>query len=245
MKRGEARRARKDPAASTPFPHMLKSLTRINDVSRHFIHAVNADSPNKAILQAAVYGSKTLNRIVNPWDKTPQLNDVTITEVTKFDDRINIFYDKIKSRHYFLVNKTIDYMNWRYCDKRGGNLKVWIAEKNDEIVGYLVLKTNNINADYPEGYIMDFLALNDRNDVADNLVKFAVDYFDDREINVIWAEVIGGHPYERILGKYGLIDTQKKSNLNYRVIKFGDDFDKFANASPEKIHYMFGEGDAI
>ena len=168
-----------------------------------------------------------------------------IREISRFDDRINTFYEKIKPNYLWLVEKTEDYMNWRYCDKRGGNFKLWTAEENEEIVGYLVLKINKLNADHPEGYIIDLLAHNEREDVADNLTKFAFDYFEERGLNVILAQIIEGHPYKHILEKYGFLDTRRKSNLHWRAIKAGEDFEKFANASPAMIHYTFGEGDAI
>ena len=245
VKSTQKKRLEKDPEAEAPFPHLPKSLTRINDVSMHFKHAVKEDTLEKTRLQTGVYGSKIINKISNPWSKTTLLGDVSINEITVFDDRINTFYEKIKPNYYFLVEKTKDYMNWRYCDKRGGNFNVWTAEENDEIVGYLVLKINKRNVDYPEGYIVDLLAFNERENVADNLAKFAFNYFDEREVNVIWAEVVGGHPYERILGKYGMLDTMMKPNLTWKTIKPREDYDQFANAPPGKLHYTFGEGDAI
>ena len=245
VKSGERKRANKDPEAEAPFPHPLKSLIKINDVDDYFKSRVNEKDPwKKALLKIGVYGSKTLNKLsyLNP--KPPQTK-VEIREITRFDDRINTFYDKVKPSYLFLVEKTRDYMNWRYCDKRGGNSKVWIAEENDKIVGYLVLKINKIDTEHPEGYIIDLLALNERKDVADNLAKFAVNYFDDVGVNVVLAQVIGGHPYDQIFEKYGLLDSRMKSNLHWRPIKPGDDFERFANAPPAMLHYTFGEGDAI
>ena len=246
VKSGERKRVNRDPEAEALFPHPLKSLIKINDVNKYFQYAVDEKDPwKKMFLKMGVYGLKTLNKLTNSWAKASQLKDVTFKEVTKFDDRINIFYEKVKPHYYFIVEKTAEYLNWRYCDKRGGNFKVWTAEKNDEIIGYLVLKINKIDVDHPEGYVIDLLALNEREDVADSLAKFAVDYFDEIGLNVVTAQVIEGHPYERVFSKYGLLDARMKSTLHWRAIKPGDDFERFANAPPAMLHYTLGEGDAI
>ena len=235
-----------DPEAEYLFPQLLKSLIKINDVDKHFKNAVKEKDPwKKTLLKIGVHGSKTLNKLSNLLMNTPQLSDVTFKEITRFDDRINTFYEKIKPHYYFIVEKTADYLNWRYCDKRGGSFKVWIAEKNDEIVGYLVLKINKINVEYPEGYLVDLLALDEREDVADYLTKFAVDYFEGRGVNVVLAQVVRGHPYERIFGKYGLLDTRMRPNLMWRAIHLGDDLERFAKAPPEMLHYTIGDGDSI
>ena len=111
-----------------------------------------------------------------------------------------------------------------------------------------MLRINRIDKDYPVGFIMDLLALDGREDVAENFAKFAVDYFDGMGVNVVHAQVIGGHPYERMLGKYGLLDTMEKPHLIYRVLSahaLGDDLERFVKSPPAMLHYPYGEGDSI
>jgi hypothetical protein len=241
--------ARRDRHNESLFPQPLKSLIKINDVDKHFKHTVKDKTLlEKTLLRTGVRGLKTVSKLANLSSKTPQLKDVTFREITRFDDRIDAFYEKIKPHYNFIVERTVDHMNWRYCDKRGGDYKVWIAEKGDEVVGYLVLRVNRIDADYPEGHIMDLLALNDRGDVAENFTKFAVDYFDGLEVNVVHAQIIGGYPYERVLGKYGLLDTMVKPNLVYKAINasvLGGDLERFVKSPPAMLHYALGEGDSI
>jgi hypothetical protein len=188
-------KTRRDSHHESFFPHPLKSLIKIDDVSKHFKNTKETDPLKKTLLEIGIYGSKTLNKITNSLTEISQPKNTIFKEITRFDDRINTFYDKVKPHYNFIVERTKDHVNWRYCDKRGGDYKVWIAEKGDEVVGYLVLRINRIDKDYPLGYIMDLLALNNRGDVAEYLVKFAVDYFDEMRVNVVHAQIIGGHPY--------------------------------------------------
>jgi hypothetical protein len=235
-----------DPETEYLFPQLLKSLIKINDVDKHFKNAVEEKDPwKKFILKIGVHGSKILNKLSNLLMETPPMKEVTFKEITRFDDRINTFYEKIKPHYYFIVERTADYLNWRYCDKRGGDFKIWIAEKNDEIVGYLVLKINKLDVKYPEGYLVDLLTLNTRDDVADNLAKLAVAYFDERAVNVVLAQVVEGHPYERIFDKYGLLDTRMRPNLMWRAINLGDDLERFSKAPAAMLHYTIGDGDSI
>jgi hypothetical protein len=241
-------KTRRDSHHESFFPHPLKSLIKIDDVSKHFKNTKETDPLKKTLLEIGIYGSKTLNKITNSLTEISQPKNTIFKEITRFDDRINTFYDKVKPHYNFIVERTKDHVNWRYCDKRGGDYKVWIAEKGDEVVGYLVLRINRIDKDYPLGYIMDLLALNNRGDVAEYLVKFAVDYFDEMRVNVVHAQIIGGHPYERILGKYGLLDSRTKHNLLYRVINehaLGGDLERFVKSPPAMLHYTHGEGDSI
>ena len=246
VKSGERKRVNRDPEAEALFPHPLKSLIKINDVNKYFQYAVDEKDPwKKMFLKMGVYGAKFLNKITN-LNPRPTKTDVKIREITKFDDRINTFYEKIKPQYYFIVEKTAEYLNWRYCDKRGGNFKTWIAEEAGEIVGFMVLRVNRINPEYPLGYVIDLLALDGRLDIVESFVSFAVGWFDGLSVNVVHTQLIGNHVYEGILGKYGFLDSRVKPHLTYRPWNVSaKDLELFRGASPSELHYPYGEGDAI
>ncbi|MCX6653865.1 MAG: hypothetical protein NTY03_01955 [Candidatus Bathyarchaeota archaeon] len=231
---------------SFPFPHSIKNFLKIEDIGEFFKHSQKETKPWKRLyLKIGLIGSKAVNRLTNIQPRTPELKDVQFKEVSIFDESFDKFYDKVKSSYSFIVEKTVKYMNWRYCDKRGGDYKVRVAEKNDEIVGYLVLRVNSVDKDNPVGYIMDVLALNGRDDVVDYFIKLSVDYFKERHINVVRAQLVGGHAYERILSKYGFLGSREKPYLTYTPIMIGEDLDKFRKAQPTMFHYPYGESDSI
>ncbi len=235
------------PTPNFLFPLPLKNLLKIENINKFFTHYLKETNPwRRLYLKIGLIGSKMVNRLSNMQPKTPELKDVQFKEISTFDERIDKFYDKIKPNYYFIVGRTMKYMNWRYCDKRGGDFKVWVAEKNDEIIGYLVLRVNSLDKDNPVGYIIDVLALNGREDVVDYFVKFSVDYFKAKGLNMVRAQLVGGHAYERILNKYGFLDGGSKSHLTYTPhLAAAEDIDKFRKAPATMLHYPYGEGDTI
>ena len=84
-------------------------------------------------------------------------------------------------------------MNWRFCDSRGGNYVVKMAEENGSILGYIILRINKIREDYPIGYIVDLLTLPERLDVVSDLISNSVNYFDVNDVNAINLFVSGSY----------------------------------------------------
>ena len=64
-----------------------------------------------------------------------------------------------------------------------------------EILGYAVIGLTE-EGGYTEGLIEDLIALKDRVDVADALLDYACEYFDDRGVNTVYYQVVEGHPYQ-------------------------------------------------
>jgi hypothetical protein len=135
-----------------------------------------------------------------------------IERVYHFDDRINEFWHKASSIYGFILVRDKDYLNWRFCDPRGGPFKVYQLEENNEIVGYIVCLINDL-MEYHIGYIVEVFTLPDRLDVVYALVKRAVNFFDKNNVNIINYQVVRGHPYERVFNLLEFIDSRIKLNL--------------------------------
>jgi hypothetical protein len=235
----------KDPT-SFPFPHPIKYLIRINDVKKHFENTFADESSRRRLfLKAGVYGLTLKHKLTNINPK-PLKTKVEIKEITRFDKNIDAFYNKVKPHYFFIVEKTAKYLNWRYCDKRGGEFHSWAAIEDGELVGYVVLRVNKANQNYHLGYVMDLSTLDSRGDIIESLVRFTIEWFDSLDVNVIHAQLIGGNLHERYYTKYGFLDSRSKTNLTYRNYDVGiEDLEKFNGASPSMLHYNYGESDAI
>jgi hypothetical protein len=151
----------------------------------------------------------------------------------------------VKEGYVFIVEKTMDYLNWRYCDPRGGFYKALLARDEGQVLGYIVYKMNRYREEYPVGNIMEVLALPDRNDVVDTLISVVVDRFDSLGVNIVHAQIVKGHPYEAWLKRHGFVDSRIKPFLWYRPVFLGDELEKFVNASPDRLHYQYGESDSV
>lgn len=226
------------------FPQSIKNLIKIENVDKYIAQVHDEKQLNSQVLKAAIHGAKLLNRLTKTTPK-PNKSDINLRLVEKFDTSIDTFYDKVKQNLSFVVEKTRDHLNWRYCDKRGGDYKTWLAEESGEILGFIVLRINKINPNYPIGYIIDLMALDNRNDAIEMLLKQAVEWFHDSQVNVIRAQLVEGHKYEDTLDRFGFIDSQSKPYLRYRPRASPEDLNIFKKAQPSALHYPYGEGDSI
>jgi hypothetical protein len=166
-------------------------------------------------------------------------------ETASFDERINELWDKTKLNYDFIVEKTKDYLNWRYCDPRGGNFDVRCVEEDGRILGYVVLRINRIREEYPIGHIVDLLTLPERYDVVDALVSDAVEFFDSQSVNVIHYLGVKHRPTERIFNRHGFLDTRKKPYVFYKSLDSMDILSNVKATSSKQVHFCFGDLDSI
>ena len=228
---------------SQRFPYIVMSSFRIHDVDLHL-----RKIPIKYALMKK-YGYRLVkfsNRLSNVFTFfNPSSYDFHIQEITTFDERMNVFWEGIKDHYNFIVERSRDYLNWRYCDSRGGDYLVKIAKANGKILGYIVLRMNRLQKDYPIGYIVDLLTLPDRLDVAEALVADAVNYFVNKSINLIYCLFIKNHPYEAIFERNGFVTRGEKIPIFYIEYTKVEELRELETGSPKGIHFAYGDFDAI
>jgi hypothetical protein len=225
------------------FPHTIMNLFRIHDVDLHL--------RKKPIKYAFLYKYgfhvvKLANKYRNTFRLySPSSCDFHIGEITHFDGKIESFWGEIKDHYNFIVERSRDYLNWRYCDPRGGDYLVKIAHTDAKILGYMVLRINKHQIDYPIGYVVDLLTLPNRLDVTNALVEDAVNYFDDHQINIIICLIVKNHPYKAILERNGFITKRERIPLFYREYAEVEELRQFESGSPSSIHFACGDLDVI
>ena len=227
------------------FARSPLEYVRIRDVSLHL-----KMTPNKhPHLRKCAFGlQKVLGRLepLTPTTK-PTDEEFHISRISSFDDRIEDFWNIVKSHYGFIIERRKNYMNWRYCDSRGGDYIIGIAQKNDEqgIMGYIITRINKYHRDYPVGYIVDLLTLPQRFDIAYALMRDALSYFDEQKINTTKCLIIKGHEHERVLAKCGFFNSRRKIGLVYRPHGSISQQTTFFNIATEKTHFVYGDYDDI
>ena len=160
------------------FPQPIVEHVKIADISLHLEMTHSSGSWFKLpVFQIAkmVEGAKMSYR------RSAQKSYVfTIRCVNRFDERIDVFYNKVKEHFHFLLEKKKEYINWRYGDPRGGVFTIFQAESSNAVCGYIVLRVNRHVEEYPVGWIVDLLVRPDRVDVAQALVENAIEFFDSQ-----------------------------------------------------------------
>jgi GNAT superfamily N-acetyltransferase len=222
------------------FPFSISHMLQIRDIKTHF-----RMRPAKYNL-VAIYGFslfKLLNRIKNSLRQTELQSEFKIVNISKFDERINEFWEKIKEDYHFIIEKKQEYLNWRYFDPRSSNKGRYFVkqvEKYRKILGYIVLETKEKD-DYYEGYVVDLLALPGRIDVARKLLVEACSFFQESNINVVHYRVVKNHPYQALFCELGFIEVPSKFLMSYKMFQDKEKMKIINESSPSQIYFNYGD----
>jgi RimJ/RimL family protein N-acetyltransferase len=226
------------------FPHSVSVFLRVKDVDYH----LRMTNTKRVVLyKCRFFLVKTLNKLkyASSSSNNPE-EDFRILGTHCFDDRIGGFWNRVKDHYVFIVERTKDYLNWRYCDPRGGDYIVKIAEGNGEVLGYIVARINTYCKDYPIGYIVDLITFPERLDVADALVRESIRDFDQLNINTVRCQIAEGHPYRRILEKCGFVKSHSRVQVFLMPnVATGKELEKILKCSANRIHFVYGDYDDI
>lgn len=186
-----------------------------------------------------------VNSIMKTWWQPHGSEDLKVTRVDSFDDRIEEFWRRVSKDYAFIGERNKAYLNWRYCDPRAGKFTVNQVDEDGEILGYDVLAINNYRGDYPIGFVVDFLSLRERPDVAEAMVADAIEFFDEAMVNIVNFLVVKGHPYELIFKRHGFLDSRVKFYLFYNTVKLADEMNKLENYAADDVLFSWGDHDSL
>jgi len=226
-------------------PFAISNLVRIKDINKQ----LKAMPIKKAwLVKLGFHGLMLFNDLKNAfWRKKSPDTGFNIHEINGFNESMESFWEEA-SRHYkFIIERRREYLNWRYCDPRAGGFKVKEAKDEDgSTLGYCVLKINKYLKHYPIGYMVDLLTLPERVDVAEALVADAIRYFDEQNINIVNCLVVENHPYEKILKRYGFINSRYKIQIFMRPSsEIANTLKKLERTYSEKIYFSYGDIDSL
>ena len=218
-------------------------MVRIRDAD---IHLKMSPTENAFLKKYGYYAMRSINKLSTIRKNLSELQgNIRIREIQKFDERIEPFLNLIKQRFEFMVVRDNIYLNWRYCDPRAGKYIVKIAEDQDQILGYIVLRINKLRKEYPVGYIVDLLVLPEHLNVANELVEDAVNFFDRENINIIHAHILKNSLFEPILQSIGFVDYKSRAYLNYNPEYKNNAIEELKKSSIKSKHFVMGDFDWI
>ncbi len=222
------------------FPHPISHMMRVNSVKEYF-EAVSIE--NAAVKRYAFSALKAVESLSKRFHENPRIqSEFTLEEIQFFDDRINTFFNRIKEKYHFIVERYKEYLNWRYLDTRGGCQIVKQATDSEGVLGYSVLQVKGDGASR-EGYITDLLALDGRDDVVYRLLVDACEYFDGLNINSINYRVAKDHNHQDLASTLGFIDVRGNFPLmiDCRTIEAKNELKLLENSTPSKVHFTYGD----
>jgi hypothetical protein len=226
-----------------PFPSPLRLMSKIWDID---LHLKMTNSLEKITHRYGYLGLNAVNRLRNTFAQKKGISrDLEINPIKTFDEGIDRFWREVSANYSFIIERDASYLNWRYCDKRGGDYVIRQATEGGVVLGYIVLRINRYEEGYPVGYVVDLLTLSDRLDVAHALLSDADGFFSEQGVNIVQAMVFKGHPYERLLKEYNFINSVTKYHLGYRIYSLGDELEELETAPPGRLHFTWGDLDWI
>jgi hypothetical protein len=122
------------------FPHAIRNLVRVKDISQQ-LRMMPVDRPWLA--KMGFHTLRFVNSVMKTWWRPHRSENLKITRVNSFDDRIDEFWGRVSKDYAFIGERDKAYLNWRYCDPRAEKFTVYQVEGDGEILGYDVLAINN------------------------------------------------------------------------------------------------------
>jgi hypothetical protein len=192
------------------LPFTVTRMIKSNNID-HLIK--EKATKNRYLVKFGHVGLKNINKMRNIF-RTPikLIDDFQISEVSEFDEGVDSFWDKIKYDYNFILEKKYAFLNWRFTDNDRGNHAKFQAVAGDEVLGYVVV---GFKPGSGEGQIVDILALKDRLDVTDALFNSALGYLDSIGVNIVYYQVVVGHPYQEISKRKGFLDSRSRPTISF------------------------------
>jgi hypothetical protein len=177
----------------------------------------------------------------NGW-RSPPPAAWTIATRTRFDDSIEPFLHQATRQFEFARVRTTDWLNWRFCDPRGGPFTVRVADMDGRVLGYVAFVATAERA-----AVADLLALPGRVDVAESLVRDALEAMRRAGAGGVRCWLPRRHPYAPVFRRLGFLRPRGREGPHFFVRVRGYDADEFAflTQSDARIHVMLGDFDHV
>jgi hypothetical protein len=224
------------------FPHLISQYIRVLDLGLHF---ENRPTNYQEVKKMGMRLFRSINALkgVREVKLSPHFS---IKRIRHFTSEINNFWEENKHQYKYAVKRDHEYLNWRYCDPRGGEYIIYVAMEAGKILGYIVLRINRFDPNYPTGCIVDVQTAINSPGVAEALTDEATVYFDNKDVNYSYSHVVEGHPYTRILQKRGFLNSRQHLNLFYNLYTASrDEFQKMSESPKSETWYCYGDRDWI
>jgi len=171
------------------------------------------------------------------------LSRYRIEEIDKFDDRMDVFFDSVRSQFPFICYRTKDALNWKFCKSYGPKFIKCVCIAQNQLVGYMVSSVTKRDDGMIVGTIYDFLVSPQNMDVFDALLKFTIQNLENRRPDLI--EVLcTDQRFHLVFKKHGFFLKKSKEfalkYINEEKIEGALDFSDSRN-----WFYTYGDGDKV
>jgi hypothetical protein len=143
---------------------------------------------------------------------TPKTNGFRLQAVERFDSRADVLIEARAKIHGIIVNRDSQYLNWRYADSPYWQYHIIIAENDQDLLGYVVVRCLE-SFGLTGGMIMDIAALPGHADVLNALAQEAAHYSLQQGMDVAVCLVHGSNEILTALRKNRFMKVPRRLGL--------------------------------
>lgn len=171
----------------------------------------------------------------------PLRADLVVETVDSFDADFDSFWETSAQQFDFIGERSARYLNWRYCDPRGGESVVRVARLAGSLGGYAVLKQSA-----GELAIADLLVSPEHPPLARTLVADAVDHATAQGLAIVTCLLPRSHAYRQAFLDEGFADMGRDARLIYTPRAGHDELLSFlGDDASARIHVTRGDFDFV
>lgn len=150
--------------------------------------------------------------------KKVRLDDgVVLKPIGTFDARFDDLWKKARDTHAIILRRDSTYLNWRYIQCPEKHYKVFTAEKNNELLAWVVVRVME-RFGLKNGLVVDMLSLPDRSDVLCALVQQACEELKKEDVDLVVCSIPKMSCYFKAFRQCGFMPCPDK--LNPRKVYF-------------------------
>lgn len=172
----------------------------------------------------------------------PRAGPWTIASIQRFEADHEPFLADACAQFDFVGERSVDYLNWRFCDRRAGPFTVRVARRLDDgaLLGYAATLVLDGRA-----HIADVLVRPGYAAVAEALIRDAVQLAANGDADSIAVRLPRRHPYRFALDRAGFFDAGPLAGETIEPRDPADPAYALLDRSDARIHYVFADSDTV
>ena len=135
-----------------------------------------------------------------------------IQEIEHFDERFDQLWNSTNHQYDVIVQRDKEFLNWRYSQNPTLRYRKFMASRQGEIKGYIVLRKEE-PGERNFGIIVDLYSSRDDQQTIDDLLRHALHFFAKSVVVIVCATSV--KQYQKALSKFGFLKMESAVPIYY------------------------------
>lgn len=174
------------------------------------------------------------------------IKGVTYKWISKFDERVDSFWQTVHEQYQIIVQRDSKYLNWRYCNKPDNDYHILQAERNGKIIGILVVKFED-HGDARIGFIMECLTVREPQ-LMEKLINKGLIRLSKNKVDYALVRLSANDPTKEIYLRNGFVNKEEVWSSNFVHIhprKYSATVEEDVIKDGSLWHVSFGDCDSL